>query len=80
MNEHTHAHTHKHVCQGVGKEPGFAYKRGPSCVSERILGGCIKAALCGLGLEHGRLCALIVTEHAPSGKQEGGCPAEGPTG
>lgn len=36
--------------------------------------------MCGLGLEHGRLCALVVTEHAPSGKQEGGCPAEGPTG
>lgn len=39
----------------------------------------MKGVLCGLGLEHAGICALVVTEHAPSGKQEGGHPAEGPT-
>lgn len=39
----------------------------------------MKEVLCGLGLQHARLCALVVTEHALSGKQEGGRPAEGPT-
>lgn len=39
----------------------------------------MKEVLCGLGLLHARLYALVVTEHAHSGKKEGGRPAEGPT-